>query len=63
MIKLVASKLAGMVILTLVQGALGPALALTRPSPEARVWPWIAASALCHAPYNTFLAFVMSMAI
>ncbi|GAD55280.1 integral membrane protein [Limimaricola cinnabarinus LL-001] len=56
MIKLGASKLAGMVILTLVQGGLGLAVALTRPWPAAEVWPWIAGSALCHATYNTFLA-------
>lgn len=56
MIKLGASKLTGMVILTLVQGAMGLAVALTRPWPAAEVWPWIAASAICHATYNGFLA-------
>ena len=56
MIKLGASKLTGMVILTLVQGAMGLAVALTRPWPTAEVWPWIAASAICHATYNGFLA-------
>ncbi len=56
LIKLGTSKLAGMVILTLVQGGLGLAVALTRPWPAAEVWPWVAASALCHAGYNTFLA-------
>ncbi|EYD72651.1 EamA family transporter [Limimaricola hongkongensis] len=57
MIKLGASKVAGMVILALVQGVMGLAVALTRPFPEAEVWPWVAASAICHAVYNTFLAF------
>ncbi|SDE38833.1 EamA family transporter [Limimaricola pyoseonensis] len=57
MIKLGASKVAGMVILALVQGVMGLAVALARPFPEAEVWPWVAASAVCHAVYNTFLAF------
>lgn len=57
MIKLGASKVAGMVILALVQGVMGLAVALTRPFPAAEVWPWIAGSAICHATYNTFLAF------
>ncbi|MGR3465553.1 EamA family transporter [Limimaricola sp.] len=57
MIKLGASKVAGMVILALVQGVMGLAVALTRPIPAAEVWAWVAASAVCHAVYNTFLAF------
>jgi len=44
-------------ILTLVQGAMGCAIALTRPFPEPQVWLWLLASGVFHAAYKLFLAF------
>ncbi len=57
LIKLGLSKLTSMLILTLVQGAMGCAIALTRPFPEPQVWLWLLASGVFHAAYKLFLAF------
>ncbi len=57
LIKTGASKVTGMLIMTLSQGALGLGIALTRPWPMAEVWPWLAASGVLHAGYKLFLAF------
>ena len=49
-------RVTALLILTLVQGGLGLAVALTRPWPAPEVWRWLALSALFHAAYNTALA-------
>ncbi len=56
-IKLGASKMTSMFILTLVQGILGCAIALTRPLPSGEVWLWLLASGVFHSAYKLFLAF------
>ena len=55
-IRVGASKVTGMLILSMGQAGLGLALALTRPWPEAHVWPWLVASGLVHTCYQLFLA-------
>ena len=57
LIKLGISKLTSMLILTLVQGGMGFAIALTRSFPEPQVWTWLLASGVFHAAYKLFLAF------
>lgn len=57
LIKVGASKITGMLILTLVQGGIGLIIALTRPWPVAEVWPWLLASGVFHAGYKLFLAY------
>lgn len=52
-----SSKVAGMTMMTLLQGLLGFAAAMTLPWPEAHVWGWLLASAMFHTGYNLFLAF------
>ncbi len=46
----------GMFILTLVQGAIGVAVATLHPWPEGAVWYWLMGSGLAHAAYKVFLA-------
>ncbi len=57
LIKLGTSKLTSMLILTLVQGSIGAAIATTRPLPVGDVWLWLIASGIFHAVYKLFLAF------
>ena len=57
LIKLGISKLTSMLILTLVQGGMGFAIALTRSFPDPQVWTWLLASGVFHAAYKLFLAF------
>ena len=57
LIKVGGSKVGGMLIMTLVQGGIGLAFALTRPMPTGEVMLWIAASGVLHASYKLFLAF------
>ena len=57
LIKQGTSKLTGMLILTLLQGGAGFAIAMTRPLPEAQVWPWLFASGVFHAAYKLFLSY------
>lgn len=52
-----ASKIAGMTMMTLLQGLLGLAAAMTMPMPNPHVWGWLIASAAFHSGYNLFLAF------
>ncbi|PUB09875.1 DMT family transporter [Yoonia sediminilitoris] len=57
LIKQGASKMTGMLILTLVQGAVGLAIAMTRPMPDAHVWVWLLGSGLFHSAYKLFLSY------
>lgn len=57
LIKVGASKITGMLILTLVQGGIGLAIALSRDLPQGVVWWWLLGSGMFHAAYKIFLAF------
>ncbi len=57
LIKTGASKMTGMLIMTVVQGAIGLGIALSRPWPGGEVWAWLLASGLFHAAYKLFLAY------
>ncbi len=57
LVKTGASQVTGMLIMTLVQGGIGFAIALTRPLPSMDVLPWLLASGVFHAAYKLFLAF------
>jgi len=57
LIKTGSSKVTTMLILTVIQGWAGLAIALTRPLPGVEVLPWLLASGLFHAAYKLFLAF------
>ena len=54
-IKQGSDKLAGAVVMTIVQGLVGFAIAMTMPWPHAAVWPWLLASGVFHAFYKLFL--------
>ena len=57
LIKLGTSKLTSMLILTMTQGVMGAAIAITRVMPEGQVWWWLIGSGVLHASYKLFLAF------
>jgi drug/metabolite transporter (DMT)-like permease len=57
LIKLGGSRLQGMLILTVVQGGIGIAIAATRPLPAAEVWLWLLGSGLFHSAYKFVLAY------
>ena len=57
LIRIGAAKLTTMLVMTLVQGGLGAALALFHDWPAAAVWPWLLASGGLHAGYKIFLAY------
>lgn len=56
LVRIGANKVTVMLILTLVQGGLGLAIALTRDLPAGPVWGWLVASGVFHAAYKAFLA-------
>ena len=56
-IKFGTSKMTSMLILTLVQGAIGLAIAMTRAFPSFEVWMWLLASGVFHSGYKLFLAY------
>ncbi len=57
LIRVGASKTTTMMVMTLVQGAMGAILLIGKPFPDAHVWPWLIASGVFHAGYKIFLAF------
>lgn len=57
LIKFRGNQLTGMLILTLVQGGIGAAIALTLPLPAGEVWLWLLASGLAHSAYKLFLSY------
>jgi drug/metabolite transporter (DMT)-like permease len=57
MIKVGASKVGGMLILSLVEVPIGLAVAATRPGLVAAAWPWVIAAAATHFAYKLFLTF------
>lgn len=56
LIKTGQSKATAMLIMTLIQGGAGLAIALTREMPDNAIWLWLAASGVFHAAYKIFLA-------
>lgn len=56
-IKFGASKISGVLVMTVIQGSAGLIIALTRPFPGSEVWPWLLASGVLHAAYKLFLGF------
>ena len=56
LIKIGTSKLGAMLIFSVVSGAIGLAVAMTRPLPGAEVWPWLMASTMIHVVYQGCLA-------
>lgn len=57
LIRIGASKVTTMLVMTLVQGGLGAVLSLRHAWPAPEVWPWLLASGAFHAGYKIFLAF------
>lgn len=57
LVRIGASKMTGMVIMTALQGSAGLMIALGRPLPEGVVWVWLLASGFLHAAYKLFLAY------
>lgn len=57
LIKLDTSKVTAMLIMTLVQGGIGAAIALGRALPEGEVWFWLLGSGLIHSVYKVFLGY------
>lgn len=57
LVRVGAAKVTTMLVLTLVQGALGAVLATRYDWPDGAVWPWLLASGVFHAGYKVFLAF------
>ena len=57
LIKMGASKLGGMVILSLTEVPIGLAIAATRPLPAPEVWPWVIAAGCTHFAYKFFLTY------
>jgi drug/metabolite transporter (DMT)-like permease len=55
-IKTGLSKQTSMFLLSVGHAAIGFCVALTKPFPEAEVWPWLLASGLIHMAYQLFLA-------
>jgi len=57
LIKTGGNKLTGMLIMTVVQGVMGLAIATSRAMPQGEVWFWVIGSGLLHSAYKFFLAF------
>lgn len=57
LIKTGPDKLSGMLSMTLVQGAAGLIIAMTRDLPSGQVWLWLLASGVFHSAYKLFLAY------
>lgn len=55
LVRVRGARLSAMLVLTLVQGVIGLAVALAVPLPAPGAWGWIAASALAHSAYKMFL--------
>lgn len=57
LVRVGASRVHVMMILSGVQGLIGLAVAFAYPFPEAKVWPWLVASGIIHSAYKTFLTY------
>lgn len=56
-IKVGTSKMTSLLLMAVIQGCIGGAIAFTRPLPTGEVWIWLIASGGVHMAYNTFLAY------
>ena len=57
LIKTGGDKLTAMLIMTIIEGALGAVVAVTRNLPQGEVWFWVIGSGVLHSAYKFFLAF------
>ncbi len=57
LVKAGGNKMTNMLLLTLVQGALGALIAASKPLPQGEVWWWLLASGVAHSAYKLFLAY------
>ncbi|MCG6885275.1 MAG: DMT family transporter [Silicimonas sp.] len=57
LIRIGASKVTTMLVMTLVQGGFGLVFVAANGGPPRDIWPWLLASGLFHAGYKLFLAF------
>ncbi|WP_343117052.1 EamA family transporter [Ostreiculturibacter nitratireducens] len=57
LVRIGASRVGAMVVLSVVQGGVGFLIALTRPFPSGEVWLWLLSSGLIHTAYKVFLTF------
>lgn len=57
LIKVGASKIGSMVVLSVMEVPIGLAVALTRPWPNPEVWPWVLAAGCTHFAYKFFLTY------
>jgi drug/metabolite transporter (DMT)-like permease len=57
LVRIGASRVHVMMVLSAVQGAIGLVIALSRPLPAPEVLPWLIASGLVHSAYKCFLTF------
>lgn len=57
LVRIGASRVATMMVLSGVQGVIGLAVAAALPLPSAAVWPWLLASGAIHSAYKIFLTF------
>jgi len=57
LIKVGASRVGGMVILSIVEVPIGLAIALTRPMIDPAAWPWVIAAGCTHFGYKFFLTY------
>ncbi|OYX43656.1 MAG: peptide ABC transporter permease [Rhodobacterales bacterium 32-67-9] len=57
LVRVGASRVGTMMVLSGVQGLIGLAVAATQPVPAMAVWPWLLASGAIHSAYKIFLTF------
>jgi drug/metabolite transporter (DMT)-like permease len=56
-VKIGASKIGAMLIVSLAEIAIGLAVVLLRPPIDSTAWPWVTAACLTHLAYKSFLTF------
>ena len=57
LVKVGASRVGAMVILSIGEVPIGLAVALSRPAMDPAAWPWVALAGLCHFGYKFFLTY------
>ncbi|MCB2116645.1 MAG: EamA family transporter [Rhodobacteraceae bacterium] len=57
LVRIGASRIGTMMVLSGVQGLIGLAVVATQPLPEAKVWPWLLASGAIHSAYKILLTY------
>ncbi|WP_428543804.1 EamA family transporter [Profundibacter sp.] len=57
LIKTGGNKLTSMLIMTIIEGAVGVVVAMTQRLPQGEVWFWVIGSGMLHSAYKFFLAF------